>query len=198
MRDFRINLIFEGSSEIMRLFIAREAVDHHFKLAFPIVDPESTLKEKLAALGQRDAVLPRRGIRRGGSTRRSSGGYGEFGKLATHLRYVERTTRHLGRVALSRHGALRAEARAPADGAVPRGGHRRRAVRDDGGVLAGIQLTKSGNKNAVELADTFCFDSRQRVEASFATLFSAQDGPRYRVAQRVAAGDYEWLEKLGV
>ena len=96
MRDFRINLIFEGSSEIMRLFIAREAVDHHFKLAFPIVAPESTMQQRLGALSKSAPfyatwyparwlapLLPRT--------------YGDFGSLASHLRFANRATNKLGR-----------------------------------------------------------------------------------------------------
>src|SRR4051812_7059908 len=88
MRDSRINLIFEGSSEIMRLFIAREAVDHHFKTAFALVDKESSRSEKTAAFGRvmrfYPAWYPARWVGKG----QVPGSFGEFGKLAGHVRFV--------------------------------------------------------------------------------------------------------------
>jgi len=40
MRDARINRIFEGSSQVMHLIMAREALDTHFKLVMPILQPK--------------------------------------------------------------------------------------------------------------------------------------------------------------
>jgi hypothetical protein len=194
MRDFRINLIFEGSSEIMRLFIAREAVDHHFSLAFDIVNPKSDMSRRMKALSRSvpfyatwypSRWLPHNQLR----------GYGEFGALARHVRWLESATRRLGRSIF--HAMLRYG---------PKLERRQlvlfRAV-DIGAELFAMaaacsrakMLSSDGQHDAVELADVFCREARARVELRFDQMHSPIDRYEYALARRVLTGDYRWLEE---
>src|SRR5688500_12419352 len=197
MRDFRINLIFEGSSEIMRLFIAREAVDHHFKLAFGIVNPESTMKQRLEGMAKSAPFYltwyPTRWIGAGRLRR-----FGEFGKLATHLRYMERTTRHLGRAIF--HAMVRFGPKLERKQMVLF-----RAV-DIGAELFAMaaacsraqMLAKNGQREAVALADLFCQEAAERIKVHFDQFYGPNDNALYKVAMQVLKGEHAWLEQGSV
>ncbi len=194
MRDFRINLIFEGSSEIMHLFIAREAVDRHLKVAGPLLDPRTPLGAKLAALARTAAFYatwyPSRYFGWGRWPR-----YAEFGRLATHLRFAERMSRKLARATF--HAMVRFGPRL----------EKRQSVLfrlvDVGAELFAMaaacsraeMLRKKGQAEAVELADLFCRYARRRVRATFRTVFSNEDARTYDVARQVLEGKHQWLEQ---
>jgi hypothetical protein len=192
MRDFRINLIFEGSSEIMRLFIAREAVDHHFKTAFDVVNPKASGKEKWEALVRSAKFYPTwyTSLRIGNMK-----GYGEFGVLSRHMRFIDSHTRKLGRAIF--HAMVKLG---------PKLERRQmvlfRAV-DIGAELFAMSaactraqmLKKTGDANAMDLADLFCREARLRIRAHFDNLFGVNDAAIYRVSQQVLKGEFEWLER---
>jgi alkylation response protein AidB-like acyl-CoA dehydrogenase len=195
MRDFRINLIFEGTSEIMRLFIAREAVDHHFKTAFALVDKESSGKEKFAALGRVAKFYPGWYLSRWLGRGAVPGSYGEFGPLAKHLRWAERHTRHLGRTlfhAMARFGPKLERRQMVLFRGVDIGAD---LFAMTAACVRAHMLAQEGQHQATELADLFCREARQRIRTNFARFYGKNDSMIYRVSQRVLAGHHAWLEE---
>jgi hypothetical protein len=194
MRDLRINRIFEGTNQVMRLFIAREALDQHLKVAGDVVMPGVPVGRRLAGLVKAGMFYawwyPSRWF---GWSRWPK--YSEFGRLAPHLQWVERTSRRLARQqfhmmmmngpALEKKQAqlfrcvdIGAELFAMAAICV-------RAHRD----------AKHGNMaNAIDLADIFCQSSRRKVEHLFDGIRSNSDPAAYKVARGVLDRRYEWLE----
>src|SRR5437588_4952756 len=96
LRDCRINTIFEGSSEIMRLFIAREALDPHLKVGGAIFNTQLPTSERLKAVftsGKFYALwYPKQWL---------PGSAGELkgvqDDLRAHVHYASRTSKRLAR-----------------------------------------------------------------------------------------------------
>jgi alkylation response protein AidB-like acyl-CoA dehydrogenase len=203
LRDLRINRIFEGSTEIMHLLIAREAVDAHLKAAGDLASRDADLRRKaraaVGASGFYGRWLPHLVAGQGNLPT----SYAEFGPLAEHVRYVERASRKVARqtfYAMSRWQA-RLEYRQAFLGRVVDIGaelfamsaacSRAAMLCADEAAGRGVD---GGGRSAQQLADAFCRQSRLRVDRLFEELWTNTDDRDRRVAQGVLAGDYRWLE----
>lgn len=213
VRDLRINRIFEGSTEIMHLLIARDAVDAHLSVAGDIIDPEADRAAKARAVGRATAFYGRWLPQLAAGAGQLPTSYREFGVLAPHLRYVERASRRLARSTfygmarwqggleyrqgfLARVVDIGAELFAISAAVVRaemvRAGGTPTAV-GEGGV-GGTGTIAPDGASAYDLADTFARQSRLRVERLFDALWHNTDGRDLKIAKEVMADRFTWLE----
>lgn len=198
MRDFRINLIFEGSSEIMRLFIAREALDRHLAVAGDLFNPKVPRSKKLTGALPKFVAFyakwyPTRWLGWGHAPR-----FSEFGPLARHVRYLERTTRRLSRTIfhmMARFGPKLEKRQALLFRAVDIGADLFAMSAAVSRADAIRRAKKPEAVHALELADIFCRMTRRRIAQHFRNIRSNDDIAKYATARRVLAGEHLWLEK---
>jgi alkylation response protein AidB-like acyl-CoA dehydrogenase len=199
LRDMRINRIFEGSSEIMRLFIAREATDAHLSAAGELIDSQLPAAKRARAAAKAGEFYARWLPTLMTGQGQKPGSFSEFGQLAPHLRYVERASRKLARSTF--YAMARWQGRLER-----RQGFLGRIV-DIGAELFAISATcvraqmdltdgvgTERGATAHDLADLFCTQARLRTEELFDQLWSNSDAADAKAAKRILGGSYTWLE----
>jgi len=188
LRDSRINTIFEGSSEIMRLFIAREMLDPHLKIAAPAMNSQLPWPQRLRAAAKAMSFYltwyPKQWLPI----------YPTFNlqpsTLNTHLRYAARTSRRLARAifhAMIRRGPKLEREQLLLGRFVDIGAElfaiTAACLRAGQLLLAGEDKTES--ERLPELVDYFCRSARLRIEENFRQIRTNTDRPGYRLSQQM-------------
>lgn len=196
MRDNRVTTVFEGSSEIMRLFIMREALDPHLAVAGVALHSGRPWGERLRSLAAAVRFYagwyPRQWLPFG-----APAPTGLHPHLAAILREVAADSRRLARRLF--HQMIRFGPQL----------ERRQVLlgrfADIGADLFALaaacayaqKLLGEGEPAAKVLAlvDDFRAQARLRIRQNFAGIGTNADQAGYDLAQQVIAGEHEWVER---
>ncbi len=196
LRDCRINLIFEGSSEIMRLFIAREALDPHLKVGGAIFNTQLPMSERAKAVFSSGKFYagwyPRQWLP-GGADKIDD----LHSDLQAHLNYAARTSKRLARRlfhAMARFG--------------PKLEREQLLLSRFVGIateLFAISATCSFAQSKIDsgepadeilsLANYFCRSARIRIDNYFAGVSQNADKRGYNLVQELLAGKHSALRE---
>jgi len=194
LRDCRINLIFEGSSEIMRLFIAREALDPHLKVGGAIFNTQLPMSERAKAVftsGKFYAGWYPRQWLPGGADKVDN----LHSDLQAHVNYAAHASKRLAR------GLFHAMARFG-----PKLDRQQLLLSRFVGIateLFAISATCSYAQSKIEsgaahdevlsVANYFCRSARSRIDHHFAGTRRNVDKRGYQLTQDLLAGKHEAL-----
>ena len=199
LRDMRIGRIFEGSSEVMHLIMAREALDMHFSLAMPLMKPKKGVKVNKVALLAKIIAFYAKWYP---STYMPAGASFNVSKLNSanqaHLAFVAKTCKKLARTIFHTMGkyqlALEYEQ-------VILGNYV--DIGTDLFVMAASlayaeHLLKENpdDKTPQDLVDLFCCEAKRRIANNFALAKQGKHNKKYtKVAGLLMDGKLRWLAK---
>ena len=200
LRDMRINRIFEGSTEIMHLLIAREAVDQHLQVAGDMLERRDGAAATRPRAPSRRARSTPSGCRSWSSARATSRArYDEFGELAGHLRYAERSSRRLARSTFYAMGRWQAklEQRQSFLGRIVDIGAELFAI--SAAVVYAETIARGARRSAPTPPASWptcsARQARRRADGLFHELWANDDDAGYTAAMKLLDGRYTWLEE---
>jgi hypothetical protein len=219
MRDSRINRIFEGSTEIMRLFIAREALDPHLKIGAPMLNSQLPLlaraKAAISAMGFYATWYPKLWLPVRRKSKKAAGQHPATDAaaktpasvpavpelpemdplLARHVRYAGITSKKLARKlfhAMAWYGP-KLEAKQVLLARFVDIGTELFAITASCSRAQMLLATHPDKPALLNLVDYFCRESRLRIAALFRALRENTDRQGYKLARETLEGRYGWL-----
>lgn len=195
LRDSRINTILEGSSEIMKLFLAREAMDPHLKKLGFLLKGKTPFMKLLVEIPKlaghyawwylKQLVAPLK-----------SSAYTEMNELAKHYQFIEKTAPKLARTIFFNMAKYKKALE-----------HKQMLlgrlidVGTDLFAMASVcsyaiyKSKEMGSRAPIDLADYFCQIAERRIHENFAALCHNDDQACNKIAKRVIDNEFEWLEQ---
>lgn len=196
MRDCRINTILEGSSEIMHLFLAREALEPHLKKVLPLIKGKSSLGTKLKTIAQMAGFYamwyPEQLLKPFWPKN-----YSSLGALAPHFRYAEGHSAKLARtffyyIMRYRQGLEKQQLILTRLIDI---GTELFAISAVCAYATHLQSLKKDNAHVLVMADYFCNMAQRRIESSYAALTDNSDHQAKKLSKTILDNQALWLEE---
>lgn len=194
MRDCRVNTILEGSSEIMKLFLAREAMDPHLVRLGDLLSPRSSFMDKLKT------AFNAMGHYFTWSLKNMFGpvsSFSETGILDKHFQYIERGSKKLAGKLFGSMMQYKAnlEKKQLILGRLMEIGTELFAMSAVCSYALSVSKERDGDKSPIDLARYFCLMSERRIQERFALLKENDDRETNALAKEVLSDDMRWLEE---
>ena len=196
MRDNRVSMIFEGSSEIMRIFIMREALDPHLKIAGIALNSErpwgERIKSAFKAAGFYAWWYPKQWLPFGGSAPDDMHSH-----LAGYMEEVAGLSRKMARTLFHQMVKFgpKLEKRQVLLGRIADIGTDLFAIAAS--CVFAQKLINEGQaaEKVFMLVDDFHAQAMMRIRHNFDGIGRNADQHGYELAQQVIAGEHEWVER---